>query len=232
MSETTHDEFAEWDAAYVLGALSASERAAYERHLAQCATCAEAVGGLAVLPGLLGRVSPENVPADDEPPTPPADLETRTRAAAVTELSAHRRRRRNTLIAAAAAFVFAVTAGGFVIHQQFGDSNPPGVSVAMHEVHTNPLRASIGLRDRAWGTEIAMTCTYPPGAGASYRSTYALYVVDDSGHASSVSTWSAGPGSTSSLTAATAVPRADISRVEVRDTAGAVLLRAIPPTPK
>ena len=229
MTETGHDEFAEWDAAYVLGALSASERAAYERHLAECATCAEAVGGLAVLPGLLGRVPPEDVPTD-EPPAPPEDLAARTRAAAESEFSAHRRRRRMTLVAAAAALVFAITAGGFVIHEQFGGSNPPGVTVAMHEVQANPLRASVRLRDRDWGTEISMICTYPQGTGASYRSTYALYVVDDSGHASPVSNWSAGPGSTSSLTAATAVPRTDIARVEVRDTAGAVLLRAIPPT--
>lgn len=44
------------DAAYVLGALSPVERAAFERHLAACASCRDAVAELAVLPGLLGRL--------------------------------------------------------------------------------------------------------------------------------------------------------------------------------
>ena len=45
------DEFAEWDAAYVLGALSPSDRRAYERHLAECDACRAAVADLAVSTG-------------------------------------------------------------------------------------------------------------------------------------------------------------------------------------
>ena len=44
------------DGAYVLGALSPVEREAFERHLAVCAPCRDAVAELAVLPGLLGRL--------------------------------------------------------------------------------------------------------------------------------------------------------------------------------
>ena len=44
------------DGAYVLGALSPAERAAYERHLATCSFCREAVADIAVLPGLLARL--------------------------------------------------------------------------------------------------------------------------------------------------------------------------------
>lgn len=42
--------------AYVLGALVPAERAAFEKHLADCAICREEVADLAVLPGLLGRI--------------------------------------------------------------------------------------------------------------------------------------------------------------------------------
>ncbi|MFE7507626.1 anti-sigma factor family protein [Promicromonospora sp. NPDC057488] len=57
------DEFAEWDAAYVLGALGPSDRRAYERHLAGCAACRSAVAELAGLPGLLGTISPAHARA-------------------------------------------------------------------------------------------------------------------------------------------------------------------------
>lgn len=54
----TRCEFAHDDGAYLLGALAPAERAAYERHLAGCASCREAVAEIAVLPGLLGRLDP------------------------------------------------------------------------------------------------------------------------------------------------------------------------------
>ena len=38
------DRYAEWDSAYVLGALSPSDRRSYERHLAECDACRAAVG--------------------------------------------------------------------------------------------------------------------------------------------------------------------------------------------
>ena len=52
------DKFAQWDAAYMLGALSPADRREYEEHLAGCPTCQAAVSELAALPGLLAQVSP------------------------------------------------------------------------------------------------------------------------------------------------------------------------------
>jgi len=52
------DRFAQWDAAYVLGALSPAERREFEEHLATCPHCQAAVSELAALPGLLAQVSP------------------------------------------------------------------------------------------------------------------------------------------------------------------------------
>ena len=51
-------DFAHQDGAYVLGALSSSERMAFEHHLATCPECARAVRRLAGLPGLLARTVP------------------------------------------------------------------------------------------------------------------------------------------------------------------------------
>ncbi|MER6596669.1 zf-HC2 domain-containing protein, partial [Micromonospora purpureochromogenes] len=74
----TRCEFAHDDGAYVLGALAPADRAAYERHLAGCAACREAVAEIAVLPGLLGRLDPaaldEFLPPPQEPNRVPALL--------------------------------------------------------------------------------------------------------------------------------------------------------------
>lgn len=227
MSEK-HDEYADWDAAYVLGALSTHDRAAYEQHLSSCPECAEAVRGLAVIPGLLGRVPPEEVPGETVD-APPADLLARTRQVAESEVTRLRRRRRwaASLVAVAASAVLLV--GGLAIGGALWahDETTPGVTVAMQQVHANPLSATLRLRDRPWGTEVEMKCTYT-SSGWGNRNVYALYVVDDDGHATSISTWSAAPGSTSELTAATAVPRARIAHLQIRTAGGQVLLTANP----
>lgn len=62
---TPPDAYADWDAAYVLGALSSVERHEFERHLAECDDCARMVAELAALPGLLGTVPAEEALALD-----------------------------------------------------------------------------------------------------------------------------------------------------------------------
>ena len=68
---STPDRYREWDAAYVLGALSADDRRDFERHLRTCRACAGAVAELAGLPGILSALpvaeavaGAEAVPAD------------------------------------------------------------------------------------------------------------------------------------------------------------------------
>lgn len=50
------DPYREWDAAYVLGALSPAERQVYERHLAVCPACEGEITALAGMAGILSRV--------------------------------------------------------------------------------------------------------------------------------------------------------------------------------
>lgn len=80
----TADEFATYDAAYVLGALSPEDRQAFEQHLQECDRCAAAVRELAGLPGLLaqtrggspgGALGPGNGEGDGaEPPRDPGPV--------------------------------------------------------------------------------------------------------------------------------------------------------------
>jgi len=64
--------------ALVLGALEPVERAAVEAHVAGCAECSAELVDLAVLPGLLGRLTPEQAaavaPGRPDPAEPPAEL--------------------------------------------------------------------------------------------------------------------------------------------------------------
>jgi anti-sigma factor RsiW len=56
---SAHQELRQALGAYTVGALDAEERSEVEAHLAECPTCRDELAGLAVLPGLLGRLSPE-----------------------------------------------------------------------------------------------------------------------------------------------------------------------------
>ncbi|WHT22713.1 hypothetical protein N8J89_17100 [Crossiella sp. CA-258035] len=70
------DPYREWDAAYLLGALSHTERRDYEGHLHACRPCARAVAGFAGLPGLLATVAREQAAEllDPAGPAPPEAL--------------------------------------------------------------------------------------------------------------------------------------------------------------
>lgn len=227
-----HAAYAEWDAAYVLGALSPAERREFEQHLESCERCRLAVGELSGMPGLLGRVDADRafMLLDDADPTgvesgaAPVDLVERI------ERSEHRRRSRRLRIVAAVAAV-AVVATAVTVPAVVLSAQPhPEVAVALAPTTTSPLSAEIQLTSVAWGTRIDMHCAY--GAENDWSDPadegdwdYALWVVDRDGSASQVSTWNAVSGSQVRLSAATALPLDRIATVEVRSAStGDVLL--------
>src|SRR6478736_88202 len=69
-------EYALWDAAYVLGSLSCSERREFEAHLRICPPCAEAVAELSGVPALLSQIdrgyvdTVDDYSANDSPALP------------------------------------------------------------------------------------------------------------------------------------------------------------------
>jgi len=58
--------YAMWDAAYVLGSLSAADRREFEAHMANCPACRDAVAELSGVPALLSLLDREEVAAIDE----------------------------------------------------------------------------------------------------------------------------------------------------------------------
>ena len=208
------DPFATWDAAYVMGALSAADRARYEAHLADCADCRAAVADLVPAVGLLSRVHADDarrIGVEDVDPAGPKLL---------SIARARRRARRRALwvgVGIAAALAVAVPVSIVALAPR------PAVSVALEGAPAMPVSATVSLTPVAWGTKIDMSCLY--GANAPDAGwTYVLTVVGEDGTSTDLSTWKVQPGRRATLSAGTAAPLTDIRTVEIRNAAGAVIL--------
>ncbi|MGF2948621.1 anti-sigma factor family protein [Microbacterium sp. YY-02] len=211
-----HEGFATWDAAYALGALSASDRAQYEAHLAECAQCRAAVAELTPTVGLLSRLNAEDVASDRD------DAGIALAGAKLIDIARARRRthRRRTWTAIGVAAAIAISTPVGVV--TFAPR--PAVSVAMEQVVPVPVDAEVDLTTVAWGTRIDMACDY--GADAPDEGwTYVLAVVGIDGAETDLSTWRVEPGRTARLSAGTALAISDIRAVEIRAESGEVLLR-------
>ena len=219
---TTIDPYRQWDAAYVLGALSAKERLEYEQHLADCQECSAAVAELAGVPGLLAKVPESDVGAAG--PEAPDLLPQLAR-------TVRRHRIRSRLLAAGAVAIAAAAAAILAVVLPLGQSEsttPVAKEATLSQVVASPLTAEVQLLSLPWGTKIDMTCRYSAAGPTGYSAPavdYAMYVTDDGGHSSQVATWGAAPGSTVTLSAATSLPVDAIRTVDVRSvSSGTVLL--------
>ncbi|MBO0979298.1 zf-HC2 domain-containing protein [Microbacterium sp. SD291] len=225
-----HLRFTDWDAAYLLGALSPADRALYESHVAECERCRTAIAELAPTLGLLARVDQGRGrtllhSADDaQDDGPDGGHRARVISLGAARARAQRRRRRVASVAAAAAIVIAAVA----IPVTASLLRPSPETVALEQVADLPLSASVELTDVAWGTRIEMSCEYGEIADAPAEGwAYALVVIGDDGAESVLSTWRAHPGSTAKVSAGTALAAADIDSLEIRAVlSGDVLMRA------
>jgi hypothetical protein len=216
-----HAHFADWDAAYVLGALSAADRRAYEDHLSECAECVRAVAELGPTVGLLSRVPADRVAVGGEEEGPDAAGRER-----LLWVARRRARRRGWWIAGAAAA--AVLVAAFAVPATIAATSDRGTVYALSDLADVPLEASVRLTDASWGTRIDLVCQYsgqvldaPEGGWP-----YALAVVDAEGSATTLSTWRAAPGSTTQLSAGTDLAVGEIGAVEIRTISGdEVLMR-------
>ena len=232
----TTDKFAVHDAAYVLGALSPADRREFEDHLTVCAACASSVSELAGLPGLMSRVSIDQLTAEPEP-LPETLLPALARA-----VRRERGRRRLAVGSAAAAAACLIAVGAVAITQSDSPARPPVASstatpsgtanssgtanLALTAVVPSPVTASARLVDMAWGTRIDLTCNYRtqgyyPASGIPY----AMVVIDRNGAAQQVATWKALPNRKLTVMGASSRARADIAAVEIRTLQGQTILR-------
>jgi Putative zinc-finger len=223
------DPFAEYDAAYVLGALSPEDRHAFEVHLKKCQACALAVQELAGIPGLLARA---DIVADEASDDPPATLLARLLTAV------QRQRRRNRLLTGVGWLVAAACAVTLTLILALGGSatpagTPPGGPTAapgntMRPVGGSTLTGSVSFDGVTWGTKIELKCTFPNGP-AEYP-TYKLVVVPkNTPEPQVVGTWKTVAGRTTTMNASSSIAAGEIDRFQVQTPAGKTVLELVLP---
>jgi hypothetical protein len=223
------------DAAYVLGALSPTERLEYEKHLPDCEPCRASVAQLAGLPGLLGRVPVEQV----ESPLPFEPLPESVLPDLVAAVRREQRRKAvlATLGAAAAVAILALGIGAIGAVRDHGQA--PEAAPTSSTTTSGPLRpmdvvvdwgvrADVSLTEGTWGTHVDIQCRYATSddeyAGShAYR--YNLVVFTKDGGSERVASWQAKPGQTYVGSGDTATKLGRITRVELQSAHGDTILR-------
>lgn len=230
-------EFATLDGAYVLGSLSPTERADYERHLGTCEECSRAVRELAGLPGLLGRV-----PADllEQPVSEPVPATLLPRL--IAEARKHDRRRSIRTAVLAAAAVAVIAGGSVALAAGLRGSETPEpdaaptatVTITPPTVTTSPETAPRERMDavqrsgaKGWvsltpvrgGTRLELNCRYE----GQHAYAYEILVRTADGREETAGTFTAEPGKWQRVPGHASVPPEDIVEVEVGSSYGAIL---------
>jgi anti-sigma factor RsiW len=226
--------YAMWDAAYVLGSLSAAERREFESHMAFCPDCRQAVAELSGMPALLSQLDHAEVAAIDAAGLAPGS------ESATPEISPDllpmllgtvRFRRRRTRVAtwvasSAAAMVLGV--GVFVGVQGHSSTPPPQATASsqqMTQVGTHLLASSVAMTSQHWGTFIDLKCVCLAPLNA-HHDTLAMVVVGRDGSQTRLATWVAVPGHTATPAGSISTPVEQIAAVQIVSAdSGQVLLQ-------
>jgi hypothetical protein len=239
------DKFAQWDAAYVLGALSPAERREFEEHLASCPPCQAEVTELAAIPGILAQISPADAAmfsmADDsaveltETASGPAPAEVieGPPPSLLPQMIKKVRTRRRRMVAAVAGIAAAVVLaiGGIAIGTGLLPLGPDAPRrIAFAPVVPSAITAVADVIPDNGGTQIKVECVYAevndprPGGG---HADYSIFVVDRSGNASDIKEWPATPNKQMRPSGTTPLNIAEIAELQIRQTdTNEVLLRA------
>ncbi|WP_018154955.1 anti-sigma factor family protein [Demetria terragena] len=191
------------DAAYVLGALSATERREFEEHLATCDRCRHSIAELTSTSAALAVLSadeathlmelPGNVGIEDSGPPLPAAV-----IGEVASMEGTRRRRdriRKAGIASVSAVLGAAAATAIWVTIDQPAQNPAhpttvAQSVDFARVGDNNMLGKAKLTTMDWGTSIALTADYEgTSKWQGDQVVYQLVVVGSDGKRELVGSW-------------------------------------------
>lgn len=215
------DDLAEWDAAYVLGALSLEERRIYESYLAANPARASELTELAGMPGILNALSREEAVAlTDLAGAAPVEGGNEVVSLAQAAAKRQRRSRRTFVTAAVASAAALLIAGGVVGSTVFSRSTVSVETVAMQAMQPTPrggVTAELAVTEKKWGTELNWACQYTKDWSRDVDS-YDLVVTTHDGVQTAVGSWKPAGDEASGLSAATSIPTSQIRTVDIRVT--------------
>jgi anti-sigma factor RsiW len=228
--------YAMWDAAYVLGSLSAVDRREFESHMANCPACREAVAELSGVPALLSQLDRDEVAAISESgraesssATP--EMSPELLPSLLATVRWRRRRTRVTTWVASSAAAVVLGIGVFVGVQGHSSTPPQQVATSaqqMSQVGTNLLTSTVSLSSQHWGTFINLKCVCLAPLYA-HHDTLAMVVVGRDGSQTRLATWVAVPGHTATPAGSISTPVEQIAAVQVvsADTGQVLLQRSL-----
>jgi Putative zinc-finger len=213
--------------AYSLGLLEERDRAAFEDHLAGCASCAAELAELSPMKALLRGVEPAGETGSGPGEAEVTDLVRR-------RVAQERRRRRWQVTVGAAAAVVLIGGGvgaGIALAPQPGGTPPPAVALTgqLHSA-TDPgtgVTGTVGLVPKGWGTQVTLDLSKVPGPVECQ-----LVAVSRTGERRVVMGWlvpapgDGVPGHPAHLViqGGTSIPPSDLARVDVNVVNGRTLL--------
>lgn len=214
------DRYSTWDASYVLGALSPSERREFEAHMQACATCRAAVADLSGMPPLLAMVDLADVQALDRDTAEPS-LRPELREQLLGQVRFARRRRRWVMTAAVglAAALLAVGVVLVIRPETLGlqpATQQTVASLEMAKVSQTPINASITMADYTWGTRIDMACSYGDwGSSDAPPQNLGMVVIGRDGSHDQIATWLGLSGATALPSGNTPMAKDEIAAVQL-----------------
>ncbi|GAA4596195.1 zf-HC2 domain-containing protein [Actinoplanes octamycinicus] len=217
------------DAAYVLGALSPAERAAYEHHLASCSFCREAVADLSRVPDMLDRLDADEFVRLLDPslagPEPARNYQPAASSPASSASPSARTFSVRALSTVAALVLIVLLGGGagwWLMNRPEPGSAATGPAMAMSAVDAqSPISANIRLTGTSGGTKVEMVCRY---AETEKPYTFRLIAYGPDDQSEQLGSWMAHPGAEFRMPASTHFPVESLDRLDLVRFDGKVML--------
>ena len=208
-----HAELRKALGAYTLGALEPSERARVDDHLEGCGSCRDELTKLAVLPGLLGRLTREEATAGFSASSEAA----LARALAMTGREHHREHRRlvRWRAAAVAAAAAAIALAALVVAPRLAGS---GTRFTADVSGTTVAEAAVEPTE--WGMTVQMEVD---PVALPDREGYIVWAISDEGHRVYMASWTATDDDPVHLVASCYLAPEHLDRIEITDVEEQVL---------
>jgi hypothetical protein len=211
------DNLAEWDAAYVLGALSLADRRTYEDYLSANPDRVTELNEIAYIPAILGALSRDEAVALTDLAGPahaaPDNIASLAHAAAKRE-----RRSRRTIFAVSVAVAAALAVVGGVVGATVFPRSTTVQTVAMAPMQPGAregLTAQLAVTEKKWGTELNWACEYTKDWSRNVAS-YDIVVTTKDGTQTTVGSWKPAGDEATGLSAATSIATSDIRSIDIR----------------